>query len=148
MNNDLNQLLLEETQQLEGALKIFEYSFTICSEIDLLSDLSMSELTEFEALTARFSRLSDLLIQKVFRSLDEFELLEPGSIRDRINRSEKRGITSNSDDLIRIRTLRNEIAHEYLPEILRDLFSEVFKYSRILLEICNNTLKYCRKILT
>jgi hypothetical protein len=144
---DVKALLSKEVQLLEDAIRVFEWSFRICSGIGIKDIFSMNELTEFEALTARFSRLSDILIQKVFRAIDEFELVEPGSIRDRINRSEKRGLIADTEHLVKIRILRNEITHEYLPEELKDIFREVMKYARVLLDSSKKTVDYSKTLL-
>ena len=144
---DVTNLLSAEVRLLEDAINVFEWSMARCNVIGIRDDLSMDELTEFEALTARFSRLSDILIQKVFRAIDEFELIAPGSIRDRINQSEKRGLIAEAEYLVKIRILRNEITHEYLPDALRDLFGEVLKYSGVLLECCKKTVEYSGTLL-
>ena len=139
---DLKSLLQEEIRLLEDAAGVLKYSLDQCNSIGLKEAYTTGELTEFEALTARFSRLSDLLIRKVFRALDEFELEEPGTIRDRINRAEKRNLVKTTEDLIKIRILRNEIVHEYLPETMQGLFKEVLSLTPVLLEIAGNTVDY------
>jgi len=100
---DVTTLLSEEVRILEDAINVFEWSMSRCNVIGIRDDLSMDELTEFEALTARFSRLSDILIQKVFRAIDDFELIAPGSISDRINQSEKRGLIVEAEYLVKNR---------------------------------------------
>lgn len=142
---DLNALLLEEIRLVENATEVLKYSLDQCHLIGPKESYTTGELTEFEALTARFSRLSDLLIQKAFRALDEYELEEPGTIRDRINRAEKRELVQNSEDLVKIRILRNEIVHEYLPEALRGLFIEVISLTPVLLGIAAKTITYAKK---
>ncbi len=56
------------------------------------------------------ARLSDLLIQKLFRPIDQPED-ESGTIRDRINRAEKKGLIAAVAKFIEIRELRNQIAY-------------------------------------
>ena len=43
--------------------------------------LLKSELEHFESLTGRFARLSDLLIQKIFRLIDQLDLEDLGTVR-------------------------------------------------------------------
>lgn len=144
---DLKALLLEEIRLLGNAAEVLKYSLDQCYLIGSKETYTTEELTEFEALTARFSRLSDLLIKKAFRALDEYELEEPGTIRDRINRAEKRNVVQNTEDLVKIRILRNEIVHEYLPEELNGLFAEVMLIAPVLLEIASRTVAYAKTTL-
>ena len=107
--------------------------------------LSDEEMESLEALTSRFSRLSDIIIQKVFRTIDILDLEDEGTVRDRINRAEKKGIIKSADDFIDIRILRNEIAHEYKAETIYAIFSKVSKLSPVLLESVNTIMTYSKK---
>ena len=51
--------------------------------------LPPEQLERLESLTSRFARLADLLIQRVFRLIDEIELTGGCSLLDRIYRAEK-----------------------------------------------------------
>ena len=139
---NLLALLDAEIRLTKDARDVLVYSLEQCRNIGTKDPYTNGELTEYEALTARFSRLSDILIQKLLRTLDTLELEEPGTIRDRINRAEKRDLVQTAEDLIKIRTLRNEIVHEYLPEALQGLFREVLLLTPILLEITGKTIDY------
>ena len=148
--NDLMEILRQELVVLEDARDIFRRSFEKCSGIGVKSDFTYEELESFEALTSRFARLSDMIIQKILRLFDELDLEESGAVRDRINRAEKKGIIASADDFIQIRILRNEIAHEYKPEAFSDIFSQVMKLAPALLEsvggISAYSMRYFRKI--
>jgi uncharacterized protein YutE (UPF0331/DUF86 family) len=78
--------------------------------------------------------LSDIIIQKILRVFDTLDLEKPGTVRDRINRAEKKGVVKSADEFIRIRILRNEIAHEYKPETIYDIFEHVMKLTPVLLK--------------
>ena len=54
---------------LEKAGDVLLYSVEKCQKISMSEDLSYEELESYEALTSRFARLSDIIIQKVFRTL-------------------------------------------------------------------------------
>jgi hypothetical protein len=82
-------------------------------------------LERLESLASRFARLSDLLTQRVMRLADDIELEAPGSLLDRIHRAEKRGWAGADGELVRIRELRNLMAHEYEDEDLDALYGEV-----------------------
>ena len=69
-----------------------------------------------EALTSRFARLNDFLLQRVFRTLDQIELADEGTALDRLQRAEARGLISSAERWRELRLLRNAIAHDYLIE--------------------------------
>jgi hypothetical protein len=99
-----------------------------------------------ENVTNRFARLSDILIQKIFRSIDQVMLETPGSIIDVIQRAEKRGLCDAS--IMRyMRELRNAIAHEYSDEDLLALFLTVNRMSDKLLDIFSKTTLFVDQLL-
>src|SRR5262245_14706280 len=60
--------------------------------------LSVEHRESCEALTSRFARLCDLLVQRLFRTLDQVELTDEGTVLDRLNRAEKRGLIASADE--------------------------------------------------
>lgn len=109
-------------------------------------DLPPEQLERLESLTSRFARLADLLIQRIFRLIDEIELTTSGSLLDRIYRAEKRG-WANAIDLIKIRELRNLIAHEYATDKMQEIYATVAALSPLLLVIVPNVTAYARSLL-
>ncbi|MEO5861661.1 MAG: hypothetical protein ABIQ03_04275 [Burkholderiales bacterium] len=105
------ELLQEELPGLQLAAGHLGYSMERCLNLIGQEELPPEQLERLESLTSRFARLADLLIQRIFRVIDEIELTGGGSILDRIYRAEKRG-WANAAELIKIRELRNLIAHE------------------------------------
>jgi hypothetical protein len=51
-----------------------------------------------------------------------------------MNNCEKMGILGSADQMIEIRDLRNQIAHEYLPDAIRELVPETMELSACLFE--------------
>lgn len=137
--------LKQELRDLEKARDVLHYSYEKCHAIELMDGLSYDEQERFEALTGRFARLSDLIIQKTFRLLDILDLEDEGTIRDRINRAEKKGVIYSADDFIEIRILRNEIAHEYKSETIYAIFEKVLEYTPKLLESVETITAYAQK---
>ncbi|MEI8312270.1 MAG: hypothetical protein WCH98_16070 [Verrucomicrobiota bacterium] len=119
-----------------------------CQKAAGKSGLSPADLDAFEALTSRFARLSDMILQKLFRGLDRIELEDSGTLLDALNRAEKRGLIDSVAAFREIRELRNEIAHEYAQEELSELFEGVLQYSPALLEIVRRAGDYCRRYLS
>lgn len=145
MKQDLVKLLASEMNLLDDAIKILNTSYKSCSRIGVKENYTNNELEKFEAFTSRFARASDILIQKILRLIDELDMESTGTLRDRINRAEKKQIVQNADILIAIRSLRNDIAHEYLPEAVKDIFKTVLEYSPSLFEIYKRVKEYAKK---
>lgn len=145
MTENMKQLLVNELKLLADTRDVLLYSFNKCSAIGIKESYEPEELESFESFTGRFARLSDILIQKVFRLLDELELEAQGSIRDRINRAEKKELVASGDIFVEIRMIRNEIGHEYLPEAIREIFVKVLSLTPHLLDSVERTMAYSRK---
>lgn len=138
-------LLKEELELMEKAADILDYSYQRCEKIGVKGGYDYDELERFEALTSRFARLSDILIQKVFRLIDKIDLESEGTVRDRINRAEKKELIETADDFVKIRIVRNQIAHEYIPEEIYEIFKKVLKYTPNLLDSVNRVKNYTKK---
>lgn len=128
------EFLKEELKGLSLAAKHLEYSLERCAELIGQNDLPPEKLERLESLTSRFARLADLLIQRIFRLVDDIELVGVGTVRDRIERAEKRG-WADASELVKIRELRNMIAHEYAAEKMVEIYSVVYILATELLAI-------------
>jgi len=134
--------LNENFEALEKSLDVLNYSFRKCKSLGEKEEYEPEEQESFEALTSRFARTSDILTQKVFKSL--FALLQENvkTIIDSANILEKLGIVENADDILNIRELRNQIAHEYVEADLNALFMDVLRYVPELEVVVNSLKKY------
>ena len=137
----LEQQLLAMAQ-IEALLK---WSLDRCQPIPMTAGqkLAQEDLEKFESLTARFARFNDILLQKIFRLIDTIDLDDTGTVRDRINRAEKKGLIEDAQRFIEIRELRNSIAHEYQPEALSVIFPETLQATPALLDVAERVRKYC-----
>lgn len=59
------------------------FSYQRCEALETKENYTDEELEHFESLTGRFARLSDLLIQKIFRLIDQIDLEDQGTVKDR-----------------------------------------------------------------
>lgn len=141
MTQEKLELLEEELLGLQLAAGHLDYSMERCRSLVGQDGLPPDQLERLESLTSRFARLSDLLIQRIFRLIDEIELVGNGSILDRIYRAEKRG-WGDATDLIRIRELRNLIAHEYATEKMAEIYATVMAISPALLATVPRVVAY------
>jgi hypothetical protein len=132
--NNLLIALRYESINVEKAQEVLAYSYRTCEKIGVKDEYTAEEQVEFEALTSRFARLSDLLVQKAWRSLYLAELELDGTVRDRINRAEKKGLIDSADIFIELRLLRNYIAHEYDQTDVVKIYQEVLQQVPVLLD--------------
>jgi hypothetical protein len=120
------------------------YSFDICSKTGLSENYSEEEFIVFEAMTARYARTTDMLINKVLRSLDVVEYIDGGTIIDAVNNAEKRGI-ADSQNLRKLKELRNSIAHEYVTENIVRFFVQVLEFTPLLKKVIEKLNEYCAR---
>ena len=123
------------------------YSFEKCGKIGIKDTYSNEEFETYEAMTSRYARTTDMLVNKLLRSIDTVESEDIGTIIDIMNRAEKRGIVSSAELLHAIKDLRNNIAHEYKTEEITRFFADIKKYTPILLEIIQKVNAYCTRYL-
>lgn len=149
MNSDKLALLSEECANLESALIHLRYSLERTRGLigNDLAGIEPERLERLESLASRFARAADMLIQRVLRLLDELELTSPGSVLDRLYRAEKRGLVSDAKLLIRIRELRNLIAHEYAVEKLAEIYVAIAQLVPELDTTASATILYAQSLL-
>ena len=129
--------------ELDKGLEVLLYSYEKCSLMKgNKKEYNHDELEAFEAFSARFARASDILTQKVAKSL--LMILQEGALTfiDMANFLEKIGLLEKAEDLINIRELRNQIAHDYVADDIRDLFDDVLLYTPKLRDIALNLKQY------
>lgn len=138
-------MLAEARQDLTHALAWLQRSHEQCMALRQKQELLAEDYDAFEALTSRFARVSDILLQKFFRALDVVELSSGGTLLDVLLRAEKRGLVASADEFLEIRELRNEISHEYAMDDLRELFWDVLDKTPDLIKAVTTSLAYADK---
>ena len=138
--------LLQDYILLEKQLNWISISFNECTKIGIKDKYTIEEFGKFETLCSRYSRTIDFLIRKIFRTLDEYEFENQGTLVDVVNNAHKRGLFDNIDELRIMKDIRNTIAHEYIEDELVGVFEEVLEYSEKLIIILKDTLRYIDKL--
>lgn len=144
----LKAVLVDRLQELARARSALELSYRRVVSLDTIDALSRSDegMIEIEALTARFARVVDILVQQTLRTIDEIEGQEPALPLDRIQRAEKRGWVAAAADLAAARGLRNRIAHEYDAEGWRQIARAAYALVPSLLLSVERTLAAGRRL--
>lgn len=77
---------------------------------------------------------------------DELELTPTSTLLDRIHRAEKRGWVESAARLVRIRELRNLVAHEYAADKMMDIYAAITDLSPELLDVVPKVLAYAHEL--
>ena len=147
--DDKRKLLLQQLEEslstLDRSLKTLRYSFSKCSSIKEADAYNLNEQESFEALTSRFARTSDILTQKILKTMFALIQENPKTFLDAANLLEKIEIVDHADNLLNIRELRNQIAHEYVIDDLHALFADVLQFVPELEKVVQNVKHYINK---
>lgn len=140
----LNELLRDQLALMRAAARVLEESRgRVQAFRDRLGgELSVGERESCEALTSRFARLNDFLVQRVFRTLDQIELVDEGTVLDRLQRAEARRLIDRADRWRELRLLRNAITHDYLIESADRVLTESLTAAPELLVAVESVIAY------
>ena len=138
-------------EQLKGSLKWLQRSYLQCFPLlpETAKDKKFTddEYDKLENLTSRFSRVTDLLINKVYRAIDVVELKQAGSLIDTINNAEKKQLIDSVDQARTLKDISNEIAHEYILEEQRLILKEVLTETEKLIGLSHKAIEYSQRYL-
>ena len=109
------------------------------------SEFSFEELESIDFLTSKFSRTSDIYLQKVLRSIWMLLREDTVPLIDLLNRAEKLMIIVSAEELLQMLDIRNQIAHEYLPEAVPELAKEVVVMTTLLQKNIGQTEHFLRQ---
>ena len=142
----MTEKLLQDTKLLEKQLFWIKTSYDECAKVGIKPEYTIEEFGKFETLCSRYSRGIDFLIRKLFRTIDEYEFENQGTLVDVVNNAHKRGLIDNIEELRIMKDVRNTIVHEYIEDELIEVFDEVLEYTEKLINIIKNSLDYINKI--
>jgi len=80
------------------------------------------------------------LFRKIFRTIDQYEFENQGTLIDVVNNAHKRGLFDDIEEIRVMKVVRNPIAHECVEDDLVYIFEDALLYSEKLISIINNTL--------
>ena len=125
MNNDERDLLRENRDKARAALMLLFASFDAYIPYDPVAKLSPKELEPYDALADRFIRAVESSL-RLFRGVEIREFGVPSdSTRELLDRMEKLRWVSSADLWMAMRSIRNKIVHDYLPEQVALMFVQI-----------------------
>ncbi len=130
-------LLSEFKVDFLEALVTLEHSWNKLKGFNLpdFTTKNLDELEPWEALSSRFARTTDIFLSKYIRLL--ILNLDPGfrgEIRDYLDKAEKASLVSDAKQWMKIRELRNKIAHEYTKEDLEKTLKDILDFTPFVLQ--------------
>ena len=142
---ELQILLLIHWDVLQRSLKSLQQSRDKTHQLLQQSELSFEELESIDSLTSKFSRTSDIYLQKVLCSIWMLLCEDTVPLIDLLNRAEKMMIIVSAEELLQMLDIRNQIAHEYLPEAVPELASEAVVMATWLQKNIEQTERFLRQ---
>ena len=134
MNTEPTDLLRTELNDLRRMSTHLADSLKSCADIAATPAADDLWSERVEAFMSRFARTTDLFVNKSLRTLVAFELEDPGTLLDILQKAEKRGIISSGANFHKINQLRNMILHDYAGEDLAESFTLCRQWTPELLE--------------
>ncbi len=136
-NTHRSELIRLYRQDFLDALNTLEHSWKKLQNLTLpeITSKNLDDLESWEALTSRFARTTDIFLSKYIRLL--ILDLDPGfrgEMRDYLDKAEKSALITNADQWMKIRELRNKIAHEYTSEDLLKTLKDVLQLTPFVLD--------------
>ncbi len=138
--------LQKNISALEKQIFWLDVSIKECQHIGIKKEYTIDEFGRFETLCSRFARSIDFLVRKVWRSIDDYEFVQQGTLIDVVNNAHKRALFDDVQEIRMIKEIRNEIVHEYIEEGLLDVLEDVLSFSEKLIFIMRTTLKYSHEL--
>ena len=112
----LSRVVHKECQHLMTTdRRLFITPFTSTHAGQLETDADLAE--RVEAFVGRFSRLQDTLGDKLLPVLLEVLGEKPTSVIDNLDRAERLGWITSADVWMTIRSIRNQMVHEYVEDL-------------------------------
>ena len=142
---ELQILLLTHWDVLQRSLKSLQQSRDKTHQLLQQSEFSFEELESIDSLTSKFSCKSDIYLQKVLRSIWMLLREDTVPLIDLLNRAEKLMIIVSAEELLQMRDIRNQIAHDYLPEAVPELAKEVVVMTTLLQKYIEQTERFLRQ---
>jgi hypothetical protein len=138
------KMLVQNWQLLMKSLHSLKLSAQKAKSIGQKEDYTFGEMETFDSLTSKFSRTSDIFLQKIIRSVWILLHEDTMPLIDVLNKAEKLNIILSAGQLLEIRDMRNQIAHEYIPEAIQELVPDILDATNDL----EQNIVQCKEFLT
>lgn len=138
-------LILIEFEDLKKVVNLLKASVNKFVPYDTQKIYTPDELEYYDSLSFRFEKSIELILN-FFKGLEIFMNFETSdTLRDRLLMMQKIDLIDDLEFWIEARILRNKVAHAYLPEQLKDIYSEIGNKSLVIFNCLEKIAKYLKK---
>lgn len=127
----MNKLFLEAYTEsflnFETAMNGLSKSLEHCTEIGLKSNYAFEETEAFDALIIKLTRNSDVFFQQLVKAYFKLKGEDNLMFIDRLHLLEKIGVIDNVNQLMVLKSFRNQAVHEYSAVAFQELYQEALE---------------------
>jgi hypothetical protein len=143
-----SELILKEFNDLKKAVYLLKTSIRKFKPYKVKKIYTPVELEYYDSLAFRFEKSVELFLH-FFKGLESYTSGKVSdTLRDRLLLIQKLKIIDSIDFWIEARLLRNKVAHDYLPEQLKDIYQEIHKKSNSMMKYMSNIEKHLKTVKT
>jgi hypothetical protein len=143
-----SELILKQFNDLRKAVYLLKTSIGKFKPYKLNKIYTPVELEYYDSLAFRFEKAVEVFLH-FFKGLESYTSGKMSdTLRDRLLLIQKLKIIDSVDFWIEARLLRNKVAHDYLPEQLKDIYLEIYKKSKAMMKYMNNIEKHLKTVKT
>ena len=127
MNKLFLEAYTESFSNFETAMNGLTKSLEHCTGIGLKSKYAFEETEAFDALIIKLTRNSDVFFQQLVKAYFKLKGEDNLMFIDRLYLLEKIGVIDNVDQLMVLKSFRNQAVHEYSAVAFQELYQEALE---------------------
>ncbi len=145
----MNKLFLlayrESCDSFLTAMNSLYKSLEHCVQIGIKDNYTFQETEAFDALIIKLTRNSDVFFQQIIKGFFKLKGEDAMFFIDRLNWLEKMNIIDNTENLMNLKSFRNQAVHEYSAIAFQELYQEALILTPVFQKAVNNFFKYLKK---
>lgn len=129
------------SKAMQGLMKSYEH----CNAIGLKVNYDFAETEAFDALIIKLTRNSDVFFQQIVKGYFKLKGEDNLLFIDRLNLLEKLGVIENAEQLMALKSFRNQAVHEYSAIEFKELYKESLLLTPLFQNTVNDFSNYLKK---
>ncbi|TAF74492.1 MAG: hypothetical protein EAZ53_08900 [Bacteroidetes bacterium] len=145
MNNLFLIAYKESYKKFEIAMLGLQTSFEHCQKIGIKPNYTFEETEAFDALIIKLTRNSDIFFQQIIKGYFKLKGEDRLLFIDRLNLLEKMEVITNTDELLSLKSFRNQAVHEYSYVDFQSLYEEALVLTPVLKKSAHLFFEHLKK---